>query len=433
MEKRKASVCEDELDQAGKWKLVRVSDDAAPLQAVIFADFFEKGFRPVSFERPKALIPLVNIPIIDYSLAWLESIGVQEVFVFCFRQFNQVKDYLENSQWSSLDRFQVKMVEFEGSILVTDMLRLFYQKQPIRGEFVLISGDIMSNMNLTEVFKEHNERKKKDVKSIMTIVIRKLEDQTSLNTMNYGYAVRYMDIHPQTKELLYYDNKRGYEDLMLSRMPLNADNPVLFSLNNKQDCSIYICSPEVLNLLADEFRYQHMRRFIKGLLADKVNGYKIFTHEVQSNCQVAKVENFQCYFEMSKDIKNSRLNMCRLVPHSIQERYKESKDACPTEAQRLLKNGTTISESSVIGEGCKIGSHVVIKDSYIWNNVTIEDHCTIEGSIICDGAVIHEKAVVRNCLISFKVVLEPEYHGFAMVSSRVKQPSYWSDEDRLFS
>ena len=36
-------------------------------------------FRPLTVERPKALLPLVNVPMITYTLEWLVASGVEEV------------------------------------------------------------------------------------------------------------------------------------------------------------------------------------------------------------------------------------------------------------------------------------------------------------------------------------------------------------------
>ena len=35
-------------------------------------------FRPMTVERPKVLLPLVNAPMINYTLEWLVSSGVDE-------------------------------------------------------------------------------------------------------------------------------------------------------------------------------------------------------------------------------------------------------------------------------------------------------------------------------------------------------------------
>jgi hypothetical protein len=41
--------------------------------------FCTQRFRPITIERPKALLPLVNIPMIEYALEWLATNNVEEV------------------------------------------------------------------------------------------------------------------------------------------------------------------------------------------------------------------------------------------------------------------------------------------------------------------------------------------------------------------
>ena len=38
-----------------------------------------QSFKPITVERPRVLLPLVNTPLIDYTLEWLAGSGVEEV------------------------------------------------------------------------------------------------------------------------------------------------------------------------------------------------------------------------------------------------------------------------------------------------------------------------------------------------------------------
>lgn len=49
------------------------------LQAILLADSFQKAFRPVTWEKPKVLLPLVNVPMIEYTIEFLAQNGVEEV------------------------------------------------------------------------------------------------------------------------------------------------------------------------------------------------------------------------------------------------------------------------------------------------------------------------------------------------------------------
>lgn len=52
------------------------------LQAVILADSFTSTFRPISIHTPKVLIPLVNVPMIEYTIEFLAQNGVEEVYLY---------------------------------------------------------------------------------------------------------------------------------------------------------------------------------------------------------------------------------------------------------------------------------------------------------------------------------------------------------------
>lgn len=49
------------------------------LQAILLADSFSKSFRPVTWEKPKVLLPLVNVPMLEYTIEFLAQNGVEEV------------------------------------------------------------------------------------------------------------------------------------------------------------------------------------------------------------------------------------------------------------------------------------------------------------------------------------------------------------------
>ncbi|KAM0992215.1 hypothetical protein ACFX13_010665 [Malus domestica] len=114
----------------------RVSEDPeelarVPLQAILLADSFTTKFRPITLERPKVLLPLVNVPMINYTLAWLESAGVEEVFVFCCAHSKQVIDYLESSEWFAQPNFTVTTIESHNSVSAGDALRLIYERNVV--------------------------------------------------------------------------------------------------------------------------------------------------------------------------------------------------------------------------------------------------------------------------------------------------------------
>ncbi|KAI0512302.1 hypothetical protein KFK09_012941 [Dendrobium nobile] len=420
------------------------------LQAVLLADSFAQKFRPITLERPKVLLPLVNAPMIEYTLAWLESVGVEEVFVFCCAHSQQVKSYLENSQWTKQPgAFSVTTIESHDAISAGDALRVIYTHGIIRGDFILISGDTVSNMSLAKALSEHKDRRKKDPLAIMTMVIKHSKPSALTHQTRLGNDEIIMAIDPGTKELLYYEDKVDLSQHLISLdKMLLADKSALSLHNDKQDCYIDICSPEVLSLFTDNFDYQHLRRhFVKGLLIDDIMGYKIFTHEIQSS-YAARVDNFRSYDTISKDIlqrwtypfvpdvqylgnglqiKLDREGIYK-APEVVQSR------SAHIDSFTVLGNATTVGDNaviynSVIGQGCTIGHNVTIEGSYIWDNVKIEDGCKLSHALVCDGVHLRAGVVLEpGVILSFKVevgqqIVVPAYSKVSLLPQPSKQDS----------
>ena len=52
---------------------VQSEEDDSITQAVVLTGIFEGRFYPVSAEKPKCLLPLANVPILDYTLEMLSK------------------------------------------------------------------------------------------------------------------------------------------------------------------------------------------------------------------------------------------------------------------------------------------------------------------------------------------------------------------------
>lgn len=419
----------------------------APLQAILLADSFAQKFRPITLEKPKVLLPLVNVPMIDYTLAWLESAGVEEVFVFVCAHSKQVIDYVNSSQWFGLSNFSIKTIESHNCISAGDALRFIYERNVINGDFILISGDTVSNMSLTEALEEHKERKKKDSNAVMTMVIKRSKPSPVTHQSRLGTDELFMAIDPDSKQLLYYEDK-GLKGIITLDKSLLSDNMSISFHNDKQDCYIDICSPEVLSLFTDNFDYQHLRRhFVKGLLLDDIMGYKIYVHEIHSS-YAARIDNFRSYDTISKDIIQRWTYP--FVPdvfgrsstkHERQGVYRAAGVVQSRSAQigpfALVGSNTTIGDrtkiyNSVVGEGCNIGSDVSIDGCYIWDNVIIENGCKLSHAIVCDGVTIKPGAVLEpGVVLSFNVVIGQGFvvPAYSKVSLHQQPTRQDSDEE----
>src|SRR3954453_344425 len=147
------------------------------LQAVILADSFEARFAPFSLESPRCLLPLVNTPLIEYTLEFLASSGVQEVFLHAGSHSDQVETYIKSSKWStSSSPFKELVFVKCVATSIGDVMRELDKNQDYRltGDFLVVSGDVVGNFPIEAALKAHKARRLKNRNAIMTMVLREM-------------------------------------------------------------------------------------------------------------------------------------------------------------------------------------------------------------------------------------------------------------------
>lgn len=123
------------------------------LQAILLADSFTRTFRPVTWETPKVLLPLVNVPMLEYTIEFLAQNGVEELFMVCVWHADIIQRYVNGSKWPST--ITVRCINSASCLSAGDALRELDSLGLIRSDpFILISGDVISNMDLKKAIGE---------------------------------------------------------------------------------------------------------------------------------------------------------------------------------------------------------------------------------------------------------------------------------------
>lgn len=94
------------------------------------------------------LLPLVNVPMIEYTLSWLESAGVEECFVFCCAHAQQVKEHLGKTGWTgkpAAREMTVTAVESHDAISAGDALRVMYGRGVVSVQSLSLQWISMNN------------------------------------------------------------------------------------------------------------------------------------------------------------------------------------------------------------------------------------------------------------------------------------------------
>lgn len=391
------------------------------LQAVVLCDSYETRFFPLTQDRPRCLLPLANTPLIEYTLEFLVSAKVSEVFLMCCSHSDQVSEYMKNSKWStSYVPFKLTTIELPNSSSVGDALRDLDSRSLIKSDFILISGDVICYTDFTEVWRAHQERRQKDKNCIMSIVLRKGAAVHRTRPLMTGFYV----VEPTTSQIISYKESVNCKSIGIEMGDLQQHKSLSIR-NDLIDCHIDICALDVLALFQENFDYDHLRKdFVSGILTSDLLGKTIYAH-ILDNDYAARVESFRTYASVSKDIISRYTYPLVVDANQMSDQtytyqnghiYKE-KDVVLSQlsiigrdtvigANTFVGNNTEVS-SSVLGRDCKIGENVVIKESHIWNGVTIGDNCVIEKSLVAENTEIKRCVHLRpGTIVGFNYLVE---------------------------
>lgn len=409
------------------------------LQAVVFADSFNTRFMPITIKKPRVLLPVANGTLLDYTLEFLCSGGVQETFIFCCHHADQVKEHLRTSRWmESGSPMNVQTITADTCYSMGDALRDIDAKNLIRSDFILMYGDVVSNIKLQSIVEEHKKRRETDKSAVMTMVLRQSPPGHKTRCLEEDVILA---IDNTTKNVIHYQKVQGQEEV---------EFPVEVLANHKDiqirydliDSNISVCSSQVPQLFTDNFDYQTRDDFVRGILInEEIMGNTIQISAV-TDAYCARISNLYMYDAVSRDVVN-RWSF-PFVPDNCSRNNKDSLSygrhnvylsrdvtlarGCTLEENVVVGGGTCIGDDSfvshsVIGRNCKIGKNVTIKDSYLWNNVVIEDNCTIEQSLLCDNVTVYNSVkVCPYCLLSWNVTVGPSAEvkqGTTVVSEQV--------------
>lgn len=402
-------------------------DEEQPLQAVLVADSFNRRFFPVTKDQPRALLPLGNVAMIDYTLEFLTSTGVQETFVFCCWMAPKIKEHLLKSKWcrpTSPNTVHIITSELYRSL--GDVLRDVDAKSLVRSDFVLVYGDVVSNIDVSQALHEHRHRRKMEKNiSVMTMVFKESSPGHRSRCEEDDMIVA-MD--SKTQRVLHYQKTQGLKKMQFPMNIFHSTSDEFEIRHDLLDCHISICSPQVAELFTDNFDYQTRDDFVRGILVnEEILGNQIHMHVTKDGYGV-RVSNLLMYDSVSSDLVRRWV-----YPLTPEANFTDQEGRCCTYSRHNVYRGSGVSlghgsqmeenvligcetsiganchiSNSVIGNNCTLGDNVILDHAYIWHNVHIASNVTISQSVVCDKVVVKEGVKLnKQCVLAYNVVIGP--------------------------
>jgi NDP-sugar pyrophosphorylase family protein len=201
----------------------------ANMKAMILAAGLGTRLRPLTAVRPKALAPVANQPVIDILITYLKSNAISEIIVNVHSHFQQIVDHLRGDRQDGL-KIEVRV---EDDILGTGggikNTADFWGSDP----FVVINGDIITDIDLRQAFESHLKNK-----PLATLILHdqipynqiKIDDQNNLidiGNQNQTGRLAFTGIHIIQPELLDHIPEVGFSSIIdCYRKLITAGKPI---------------------------------------------------------------------------------------------------------------------------------------------------------------------------------------------------------------
>ena len=119
--------------------------------------------------------------------------------------------------------------------------------------FILLSGDVISNMDLKKVIQFHKDKLREDSNAIMTVVMKRVQAGSGVKALTDDLVVA---MQQTSSQLLLFEDRAHKRSVGLPIELLAEHSSVTFR-TDLLDCHIDICSPELML----QFFFRMIRHF----------------------------------------------------------------------------------------------------------------------------------------------------------------------------
>ena len=139
--------------------------------ALILCAGLGKRLNPLTLEKPKPLLELNNITLLENTINLIKELGIKKIFLNTFYFKDQIKDYLNNKNFN----ISINIVEDGSKILDTGGGIKNMINNSNEENFLIFNPDTIWNINYIKSIMKMNEFfENNNIKNILLVVNKKL-------------------------------------------------------------------------------------------------------------------------------------------------------------------------------------------------------------------------------------------------------------------
>jgi len=380
------------------------------MKAVVMAGGAGSRLRPMTIQRPKPMVPIINKPVMSHILDLLKRHGITEVII----TVQYLADFIQNffGDGSNLGmRIHYSVEETPlgtaGSVKNAEAL--------LDDTFIVISGDALTNFNITKIVEYHRKKK-----SIATLALHRNSDPTE-----YGVII----LNPEG-QITRFQEKPGRDSVM----------------SDYVNTGIYVFEPEVLSYFDRNVSFDFSNDLFPLL---RERGHQLYGYVADGYwCDIGSLSEYMRATADALEGKIAGMDLGHhlgdgiwvgrdvdIAPDAHLEGPIYLGNSVQIRSGAVIRGPTVIRdygvvdnnahiERSIFWRNCYIGEHVQISGAIILRQCSLKFRASVfEGAVIGDGTIVGEGAIIQA---NVKIWPHKEVEPRATVNSSI----IWGSQGR---
>jgi NDP-sugar pyrophosphorylase family protein len=334
------------------------------VQAVILAGGLGTRLRPLTLERPKPVVPLLNRPFLCYQLGLLGAHGVRDAILSVSHRPDVIRATMARENLGGVQLREVVEAEPLGTAGgVRNAADL------VDGRVVVLNGDVLTDLDLSAMLATHEARG-----AAATIYLTPVENPTA-------YGLVELEADGRVRRFL---EKPGWEEVT----------------TNTVNAGVYVLERELLELIPKGEPHSIEREFFPLLLERGLAFYGFVSPGYWLDIGTPAK-----YLQAQQDLLARRVR-AHVEPVGREEaRGWIDPTALIAPSARIrgpvaigpdchVAADATVGPGSVLGTGCRIGAGAEVEGAVLWEEVEVGPAARLAGCLIGRGVRVGAHARV---------------------------------------
>ena len=327
------------------------------MKAVIMAGGQGTRLRPLTSEQPKPMIPVANVPCMEHIVNLLKRHGFERIVATLEYMPEVIRGHFgDGSRWGVEMEYSVE----EEPLGTAGSVK--YVGGRLGERFVVVSGDALTDVDLGEVVRLHEERGAE-----VTLVLKKVDDPSEFGIVVVG------------------------DDGRVERFLEKPDEGEVFSYT--ANTGIYVVEPGVLDEIPEGQEYDWSKELFPKLLDA---GRPVYGYVMDDSSYWEDIGNIEQYMDAQRAVLDGEVRGVTPPGERLREGVyvgeRAGVDEEALEAPLVLGDGVRLSPDA------RVGPYAVLAPSVsVASGATVARSIVAEGSSVGEGARLDGTLVGRSC------------------------------------